>query len=126
MEWRTNLEPIDEKPEVQKPNITTFIHERVDVFLQKEVLDNTALCHQAEQIEVAAEKDMQAHLQEITAGRTTAFIARTLCTICPAAYIENSIGRVLLVMVLLSVPMLSKYFALIESQVLCSTVAVVL
>jgi len=63
MERRTDLLASDLKPEVKLPHITIIVAECVCVLLQQQVLQDSALGHQPEQVVVTAEENMQTHLQ---------------------------------------------------------------
>lgn len=53
----------NEEPEVQLAHVSVVVAEGVCVLLDQQVLQHAALGHQPEQVEVAAEEHVQAHLQ---------------------------------------------------------------
>ena len=58
MEWRANLLVPHKEAEVQFPDIPARVDKCVHMLLPQEVLQHPALCHEAEEVEVAS-KELQ-------------------------------------------------------------------
>jgi hypothetical protein len=62
MEGRTDLEAIEDEAEVKFLDIPVKVDKSVSVVLEEEVLQHPTLGHEPEEVEVAAEENMQTHL----------------------------------------------------------------
>lgn len=82
VEGCTNLDVIDHHSEVKLPDVSTQVHKCVCVVLHKQVLEHTALRHQSEQVVVAAEEHVQAHLQHTEVSQTAVSGLDTMEQIC--------------------------------------------
>jgi hypothetical protein len=77
---RADLGAVQIEPEVELAHVAVVVAERVRVVFEEQVLQHAALGHEAEEVEVAAEEHVQAHLFVVVVGCCCCF--GCWCVLC--------------------------------------------